>query len=156
MREEQRAERQLTSGPWDVQWANKQDKKYINVYPFWDLIPSHLCGRWLLYPLCYRSNRCTYFTTAQDITLITHHNRPKQLCCCSVLCPGRAANVMSSSRTNETKTMNYLSDCFSLISPNSFFFFQKFAHISFVTDINIAENSIFLVRAFNMKLHMKL
>ena len=73
----------------------------------------------------------------------------KQLCCCSVLCPCCAADVMSSSRTNETKSMNYLSDCFSLISPNSFFFFfQKFAYISFETDSNIAENSIFLVRAW--------
>ena len=42
--------------------------------------------------------------------------------------------------------MNYLSDCFSLISPNSFF--QKSAYISFETDSNIAENSIFLVRAW--------
>ena len=71
--------------------------KNTNVYPFRDLIPSRLCGRQLLYPLCYRN----------------------------VLCPGCSANLMYCSRMNETKTMNYLSDRFSLISLNSFFSFRN-------------------------------
>ena len=128
--------------------ANIPDKKYTNVYPFQDSIPCHLCGRQLLYLLCYHSSQRTYFMTAHEITLITHHNRPKQLCCCSVLCPGGAANIMSSRGTNETRIINYLSECFALISSNSFFFLRDVLIFPFETDSNKAENSIFLVRAW--------
>ena len=65
-------------------------KKNTNVYPFQDSIPSHMYGRQLLYPLCYQ---CIYFTTAQDITLITiaQNNCVAALYCVPVvpltLCP---------------------------------------------------------------------
>ena len=50
MREEQRAQRLLSSG--------HQDHEYM-------------CSRQLRYPLCYRSSQYTHLTTAQNITLIT-------------------------------------------------------------------------------------
>ena len=59
----------------------------------------------------------------------------------------RAANVMSSSRTNEAKTMNYFSDSFSLISPNCFFFPFRNLLIFPLKPIPISLNSMFLVRA---------
>ena len=119
-----------------MKWLIYKTKWNSNVYPFWNSIPSHQCGSQLLYP---PSSQYTQHTTSHSSLITIAQNN-------CVVCPSRAANIMSSSRMNETKTINYLSDCFSLISP--FFFFQKCAYISFETDSNISENSIFLVWAW--------
>ena len=96
--------------------ANIQDKKNTNMYSFQDLIYTRVAGNSFTHCTTSTVNVHTsrqHMTSHSSLITITQNN--------CVVCPGRAANVISSSRTNEMKTMNYLSDCFSLISPNRFF-----------------------------------
>ena len=72
--------------PWpanNVQWANIQDKKKIPMCTPSGIQSPVTCVAGNCSTDCATAainvQTCTY-TTAQDITLITHHNRPKQLC----------------------------------------------------------------------------